>query len=79
MIVQEQNRLETVASGLITEIQGQMKQILAQTAIDLDALGYDYFTGRGFVNASAAVLGHRLSTRFCLCPADLVRLIDKLA
>ncbi|MDX2230582.1 MAG: S8 family serine peptidase [Leptolyngbyaceae cyanobacterium bins.349] len=34
---------------------GQVKTILAQTAVDLNTLGYDVFTGSGFVNADAAV------------------------
>lgn len=34
---------------------GQVKQILAQTAYDLGASGYDYYYGYGFVNADAAV------------------------
>lgn len=33
----------------------QVNQILSQTAIDLGSVGYDKFTGAGFVNADAAV------------------------
>ena len=34
---------------------GQVKEILAQTAVDLGAAGYDQYYGHGFVNADAAV------------------------
>lgn len=34
---------------------GQVKNILAQTAVDLGAAGYDQYYGHGFVNAEAAV------------------------
>ncbi|MBW4598057.1 MAG: S8 family serine peptidase [Calothrix sp. FI2-JRJ7] len=34
---------------------GQVKEILAQTAVDLGAAGYDQYYGHGFVNAEAAV------------------------
>ncbi|OKH35511.1 hypothetical protein NIES2101_37680 [Calothrix sp. HK-06] len=34
---------------------GQVKDILAQTAVDLGAAGYDQYYGYGFVNADAAV------------------------